>query len=179
MIRSMLKNNKNDFPLELKKKFYKIRMKLKPILQLKKGEKLGKNEKGEYEIFSNRYFQQTIRWWYSQNREKTVGYLDEDFTNYMKFLDELCYYLSKDILGVYTNFAHQVKDYNRDMIKSLYVLKETYKCGGGNNKDIIAKIDSIILTMIDFKDKVDEYKENNKKRFVSFENMGGINYLSD
>ncbi len=175
----MLNKNKNDFPLELKKKFYKIRMKVNPILKLEKGEKLGRNEKGEYEIYSNRYFQQTIRWWYKQDRQKTVEYLDEDFTNYMKFLDELCYYLSKDILGVYSNFSQQVKEYNREMIKALYVLKETYKCGGGEKKDIIAKIDSIILTLIDFKEKVEKYKENNSKRYVSFENMTGVNYNSD
>ena len=179
MIRSMLNKNKNDFPLELKKKFYKIRMKVNPILKLEKGEKLGRNGKGEYEIYGNRYFQQTIRWWYKQDRQKTVEYLDEDFTNYMKFLDELCYYLSKDVLGVYTNFSQQVKEYNRDMIKALYVLKETYKCGGGDTKDIIAKIDSIILTLIDFKEKVEKYKETNKKRYVSFENLGGMNYYSD
>lgn len=179
MIRNMLNNNKNDFPLELKKKFYKIRMRVNPILNLKKGEKLGKNDKGEYEIFTNGYFQQTVRWWYSQNRGKTVGYLDEDFTNYMKFLDELCYYLSKDVLGVYANFSEQVKEYNRDMIRALYVLKETYRCCVGDAKDIIAKIDSIILTLIDFKDKVENYKINNKKRYISFENMSGPNYHSD
>ena len=75
----MLNKNKNDFPLELKKKFYKISMKVNPILKLEKGEKLGRNEKGEYEIYSNRYFQQTIRWWYKQDRQKTVEYFDEDF----------------------------------------------------------------------------------------------------
>ena len=65
------------------------------------------------------------------------------------------------------------------MIKALYVLKETYKCGGGDTKDIIAKIDSIILTLIDFKEKVEKFKETNKKRYVSFENLGGMNYYSD
>ena len=94
-------------------------MKVNPILKLEKGEKLGRNGKGEYEIYGNRYFQQTIRWWYKQDRQKTVEYLDEDFTNYMKFLDELCYYLSKDVLGVYTNFSQQVKEYNRDIERNL------------------------------------------------------------
>lgn len=175
----MLKTNKPKFPIELKKKFYKIRKTLNLILDLKKGEKLGKNDKNEYEIFSNSYGQKFYRYWYNQNREKTIEYLDEDFTNYMKFLDELCYYLEKDVLGVYSNFSEQVKEYNRDMIKALYILKETYRCGGGETNDIIAKIDSIILTIIDFKEKVEKYKNKNESKYLTFENMGGIGYQSD
>lgn len=166
----LLKKEKN-FPIQLKKKFYKIRMKLNTIKELKENEKLGKDKDGKYIIYGNRYFQQTIRWWYGENRIETEKYLDDDFSAYMKFLDEMCYYLEKDILGVYIKFGEQIRDYNNDLMKGLYVLKKTYENAGGENKNIIAKIDSIILTLIDFKDKLINYKKFNDKKYVSFCSM--------
>ena len=43
-------------------------------------------------------------------------------------------------------------------MKGLYVLKKREN-SGGENKEIIAKIDSIILTLIDFKDKLIKFKK--------------------
>ncbi len=181
MIRNMLNKtyNKPDFSIQLKKTFFKIRTKLNIIQTLKEGEKLGKNDKNEYEIYSNGIGQQLFRWWYSENRETTVMYLDEDFSNYMKFLDELCYYLEKDVLGIYSVFANQVKEYNKELIAKLYILKETYRMGGGETINIVAKIDSIILTLIDFKDNVLKYKEKNETKYSILKNMKGNAYSSD
>ena len=164
-------NKEKNFPIQLKKKFYKLRMKLNTIKDLKENEKLGKDKDGKYIVFENRYFQQTIRWFYGENREETKKYLDDDFTSYMKFLDEMCYYLEKDILGVYIKFGEQIRDYNNELMKGLYILKATYKNSSGEKDEIIAKIDSIILTLIDFKDKLINYKKFNDKKYTSFENM--------
>lgn len=160
-----------NFPIQLKKKFYKLRMKMNKIKELKKNEKLGKDNEGKYIIFENRYLQQTIRWWYRENREETKKYLDDDFTSYMKFLDEVCYYLEKDVLGVYMNFGEQIRDYNNELMKGLYILKKTYETSSGEKGEIIAKIDSIILTLIDFKDKLIKYKKMNDKQYMSFRSM--------
>lgn len=190
MISSIVKNspimknhlNEKNFPIQLKKKFYKLRIKMKNIKELKKNEKLGKDNEGNYFIFQNRYLQQTIRWWYGENREETKKYLDDDFTSYMKFLDEVCYYLEKDVLGVYMKFGEQIRDYNNELMKGLYILKKTYENSSGEKDEIIAKIDSIILTLIDFKDKLIKYKKTNDKQYVSFRSMNHIKrdrYYSD
>ena len=109
-----------------------------------------------------------MRWWYDENREKTQQYLETDFTNYMKFLDELVYNLENDTLNLYTIFRNEVIDYNRKLIESLYILKETYQKGRGDTKKIIAKIDSIILTLIDFKDKSNKIISNNKNKASNY-----------
>merc|ERR1712166_336999 len=43
--------------------------------------------KGEYCIYNNNMYQKLSRWWYNENREKTFGYLDKDFTKFVKYLD--------------------------------------------------------------------------------------------
>ena len=53
-------------------------------------------------------------------------------------------------------------------IESLYILKETYQKGRGDTKKIIAKIDSIILTLIDFKDKSNKIISNNKNKASNY-----------
>ena len=90
----------------------------------------------------------------------------------MKFLDELVYNLEKDSLNLYTVFRNNVISYNRKLIESLYILKETYQNGRGDTKKIIAKIDSIILTLIDFKDKSNKIiakNKNNASSYTSFD----------
>ena len=67
-------------------------------------------------------------------------------------------------------------------MKGLYVLKKTYENSGGENKEIIAKIDSIILTLIDFKDKLIKFKKTNDKQYVIFQSMNMLKrdrYYSD
>ena len=60
MISSIVKNspimkksidNEKFFPIQLKKKFYKLRMKLNVIKELKENEKLGKDGDGKYIVF--------------------------------------------------------------------------------------------------------------------------------
>ena len=175
------KNNKcliNNFPLQLKRKFYKQKSKLNLLTALSEGDKIGKNEEGYY-IFENRIGQQWNRWWYSENRNKTIEYLDKDFTSYMQFLDELLYYLEKDILKVYFNFSEEIKEYNRALIQGLYKLKDTYKIGLKEEEikkeKIIMKIDSIILTLLDFKENVNKYIAINETKSINFETMKGYN----
>ena len=169
MFMSLINNNNNyhnkkglinNFPLQLKQKFYKQKIKLNLLTTLKDGDKIGKTDE-EYYIFENKLGQQWNRWWYNENRNKTIDYLDKDFISYMQFLDELCYYLEKDVLKVYFNFSEEIKEYNRSLIQGLYKLKDTYKNGLKEEEikkeKIIVKIDSIILTLLDFKENVNKY----------------------
>ena len=56
-------------------------------------------------------------------------------------------------------------------MKGLYVLKKTYENSGGENKEIIAKIDSIILTLIDFKDKLIKFKKRMINNMLVFNEL--------
>ena len=61
----------------------------------------------------------------------------------------------------------KVKSYNTDLIQGLYILKKTYeeqRLTFKENKEIIAKIDSVILTLIDFKDRITTTTEKNNKK---------------
>lgn len=156
----------STFPLDLQVIFDEQRDILNIYLELKEGEKIGK-DKDIYYKFTNGYSQVAMRYWYDENREKTVNYLDKDLGNYINFLDRLIAKIEDDILGVYKNFGIKVKKYNSDLIKGLYVLKETYNnqtFGTSDKTKIVAKIDSIILTLIDFKDKISTVTQNNNKK---------------
>ena len=167
MLSTLKKTNPfSTFPLDLQAVFDEQKEILKIYLELKEGEKIGK-DKDTYYKFTNSYTQVAMRYWYDENREKTVQYLDKDLGNYINFLDRLISKIEDDILGVYKNFGIKVKKYNSDLIKGLYVLKETYNnqtFGGSNKTKIVAKIDSIILTLIDFKDKITTVTQHNNKK---------------
>ena len=160
-------NPYSTFPLDLQASFDEHQEKLNIFLQLEEGEKIGKDQDEKYYKFSNSYGQLAMRYWYGENREKTIKYLDKDLGEYMSFLDRLIDKIEQDILGVYKNFGSKVKDYNGELIKGLYVLKETYnnqKFTTSDKKNVVAKIDSIILTLIDFKDRITTITKNNVKK---------------
>ena len=160
-------NPYSTFPLDLQASFDEHQEKLNVFLDLEEGEKIGKDKDENYYKFSNSYAQLAMRYWYSENREKTINYLDKDLGEYMSFLDKLMDKIENDILGVYKKFGIKVKEYNSDLIKGLYVLKETYNkqtWTTSDKKNIIAKIDSIILTLIDFKDKISTITSKNDKK---------------
>jgi hypothetical protein len=168
MLSSLKKTNPfSTFPLDLQAIFEELKVTLNIYLELKDGEKIGKNKDNKYYKFSNSYAQVGFRWLYAENREKTVSYLDEDLGEYINFLDRLISKIEDDILGVYKNFGTKVKGYNTELIQGLYVLKETYNnqtLTVSDKTKIVAKIDSIILTLIDFKDKITTAgKQNDKK----------------
>lgn len=168
MLSSIKKVNPySSFPVDLQANFNTQKENLNIFTQIKEGEKIGKDNEGNYYIFSNSVVQLATRWWYEENRSNTIKYIDEDLGNYMNFLDTLMSKIEDDVLGIYKKFGLQVKEYNTDLINGLYVLKKTYenqKWSYADSKHIIAKIDSVILTLIDFKDKIDIQKEKNDKK---------------
>ena len=109
MLSTLKKTNPfSTFPLDLQAVFDEQKEILKIYLELKEGEKIGK-DKDTYYKFTNSYTQVAMRYWYDENREKTVQYLDKDLGNYINFLDRLISKIEDDILGVYKNFGIKLK----------------------------------------------------------------------
>jgi len=93
------------------------------------------------------------RWWYSESRIKTIEYLDEDFTNFMNYLDRILNNITHDHKGMYVPLIKAIREFINDIIPGLYNLKQTYS----DSIKMVAKVDSIILTLLDFKEKTDDY----------------------
>ena len=161
-----LSNNKMQFPLELNKEFDLYKNKFEPLKELKAGDKLGKDIEGNYIIFKAGFFQKSWRYYYDEDRSKTDEYLNQDFLSYSAFLDRVIYNADSDLLNILKDFSYKVSEYSQKIIKRLYNLKKTYK-DDTNNKDIIARIDSIILVLIDFKDKINNIYEKKNLAHMS------------
>ena len=162
---SEIKNNncynskQMNFPLEFNKEFEYFQNKLKPLKGLEEGDKIGKDSDDNYILFKAGMFQKAWRNYYGENREKSEKYLSEDFQKFSAFLDKVCDRGDSDLLNIFKEFAYKVSDFSQKIIHRLYNLKKTY-VDLDNNKSIIASIDSIILTLIDFKDKITKIYEN-------------------
>lgn len=120
------------------------------IKNIQENDKIGKyNDK--YYIQQSSMFQKFQRWWSSENRKKTFDDLDNDFSNFFK----LC-----DTIKRNNFFNKQTKNDLVDLVKGiipgLYNLKTTYNNStkGSDGEMLSIKIDSIILTLIDFKDEI-------------------------
>ena len=99
------------------------------------------------------------RWWYSESREKTVEYLDEDFTKFMNYLDRILTNIKCDPTGLYVRLVNNIREFINNIIQGLYNLKQTYP----ETVKVVAKVDSIILTLLDFKEKTDDYLARKKQ----------------
>ena len=112
------------------------------------------------------------RWWYSENREKTIKYLDNEFKHFARLLDKVLYNLKEKHLLKYFTLAVEIAKYINDIIHGLYSLKETYI----NYKEMGLKVDSIITTLIDYKDQIDAYKHKERNRRHHMKNSVRINF---
>ena len=104
----------------------------------------------KYYIFDVGYFQKLSRWWYSENREKTNEYIQEDFSELIKILNDIKNIYETYSLNIYyKKLLKKIHKFINEITPGLYHLKKTYS----NNKKIKAQIDSIILTLLDFKNE--------------------------
>ena len=99
-----------------------------------------RHTKGEYLV-------QLRRWWTSQGRSHTFNHLDEDFSKFMKYLDKVLNILNITYDSRYRLLGKNLKDLANSLMTGLYTLKNTYP----KEAKLICKIDSIILSLIDFK----------------------------
>ena len=149
-------------PTRLEDNFKKNKCNLAIFKELQEGDKLGKeikDDKLQYYKVSHYTGIQFSRWWYGEGRMKTIDYLENDFSDFMKFLDDLLKNLEIDPFCQYAKMAAEVRNFIDEIMPGLYSLKKTYP----DCKEMIAKVDSIILTLIDFKDKTEDYINQKNK----------------
>ena len=104
----------------------------------------------KYYIFDAGYLQKISRWWWSENRVKTKKYIEEDFSDFMKFLNDVKNLYNAYSLNIYyKKTLTNIHKFISKITPGLYNLKKTYN----NNNKIKAQIDSVILTLLDFKNE--------------------------
>ena len=99
------------------------------------------------------------RWYYGESRYKTIEYLDKDFTIFMEFLDKLLKFFSVDPFCIYASLAKNTREFVNEILPGLYSLKKTYPLC----TEMVAKVDSIIMTLLDFKERVEDILQEKKK----------------
>ena len=156
-------------PTRLKNTLEENKKRLKIFEDLKEGEKLGRVEEivDDKKVISyykeEAYRGQWIaRWWYGEGRLKTISYLDEDFTEFCKFLDEMIEKSSVDPFCNYVKITKDTRDFINQILPGLNNLKKTYN----DCFEMVAKVDSIILTLLDFKEKTNESVRQKKQNSV-------------
>ena len=123
------------------------------ICKLEIGDKLGRDASGAYYRHEQGvYFIQLRRWWTNQGRNQTVKCLDEDFTEFMKYLDKIMKNCNVFVGAKYRKFAVDIRNLVNSLMTGLYQLKKTYP----TEKVLVCKIDSIIMALIDFKNSIGE-----------------------
>lgn len=169
MSETQLKKNENSDNItstKLKEQFEEIKNNLEIFQNLKENEKLGKetidNNKKIYYKVENSQLLWLSRWYYGEGRYKTLEYLDEDFKNFMKFNEELIENMDIDPMSKYNSLAEEVCKFIKSLIEGLNNLKKTYI----DFKKMGAKIDNIIISLLDFKDKAKEIKDKKEKASV-------------
>ena len=150
--------------LEENEKLYDMyKNKFEEIGKLQDGDKLARDASGiYYRHVKGEYFVQLRRWWTNQGRAHTFSHLDEDFTEFMKYLDTILRNLEITYEVRYRELAKKLKDLANSLMTGLYTLKNTYP----SEKELICKIDSIILSLIDFKTSLGE-KLNVKLPYIA------------
>lgn len=141
---------------ELQDEYDSYSTKFKEICELEDGDKLARDSGGVYYRHTEKeYLVQLRRWWTSQGRSHTFNHLDEDFSNFMKYLDKVLNILNITYDNRYRLLGKNLKDLANSLMTGLYTLKNTYP----KEAKLICKIDSIILSLIDFKKSIGEKLE--------------------
>ena len=128
------------------------------IASIEEGDKLSKIPGGDFYISKSSWWQKVSRYWYSQNRENTAKELEHAFSDFLTLLTDIRDNRITNMSGEYSTFVDEVALFVKGTIQGLYNLKTTYKGKEEEQDDatkkIIARIDSIILSLIDFRDAV-------------------------
>ena len=141
---------------ELQQTYENYKIQFEEIGKLKDGDKLARDTSNVYYRHSkDMYLVQLRRWWLDQGRDFTFTFLDEDFTKFMKYLDKVLSCIDTTFDNRYKQLAKDLKDLANNVMTGLYTLKKTYP----EEKELSCKIDSIILSLIDFKNSIGEKLE--------------------
>lgn len=147
----------------LEKEFEEKKELLSIFKTMKNGDKIMKLQdasNNSYYIVEGTDWQRTKRWWAGEDRNKTITYLEEEFKNFAAYLDKVLYNMKEYNLLKYYTLALDVSRFINEILPGLYSLKETYM----DFEEMKLKVDSIITTLIDYKDQVELYKKQNRNR---------------
>ena len=170
-VKKFQNTQKSEEIILLENKFNGIKQRLNIFKDMKNGDKIMKcndcSNNTYYYTVGNDDWQRTKRWWYAENRNKTIEYLDTEFDSFAKYLDTVLFNMKQFNLLKFYTLALEVSRYINEILPGLYSLKETYS----NYKEMENKVDSIITTLIDYKDQVELYKNENQNRRQLMSNM--------
>ncbi len=125
--------------------------KLSLIARVRPGDKLGRDDHtGIYYVDYAGTVQKLRRWWWGQDREKTVKALDADFAEVMRYLDLVLDASRRGTPGRYRAVARRIHSFVNEIMPGLHNLKSTYP----SFVKLKCKVDSIITTLIDFKEEM-------------------------
>ena len=148
---------------QMVKKFEKFKIQLEIFKKIKTGDKITKDLSGNLVIDPPDNLQFIRRWWNGDNKEKTCLILNNSFTEFMKFLDSILYFIR------YKGFSYDICDlikrislFINNIIEGLHNLKFTYP----NYAKIHCEIGSVIITFLDFKEEIEHSKKTWKKETV-------------
>ena len=137
-------------------KFAVFEKKLSIIKDIKVLDKLGRDDDGNLYIDKYQWGQYIRRVYYKQSRSRTQKFLDAEFIPFVIFLDKYLNLLESNPLFVlivldtgFRKFTNKICIFINEIIQGLYNLKKTYP----DYKEIKCRIDSIIMTLVDFKTK--------------------------
>ena len=133
-----------------------FKTKFEKLGEIEKGDKIGRNEDGNYYIFKGDMFsfQLVKRWWYKEDRTTSFKYIDEDFTNFFSLCDDIKQ--SHMALTPNATVKKTLVEIITEVIPGLYNLKDIYSAADENANKLRCKIDSIILTLIDIKTEINK-----------------------
>jgi len=149
MYSNTTESEKEENLTSLQQNFQNFQEKISIYQYLQEGDKIGKIAE-KYSLFRAGYTQTVMRWWWGENRKCTLDYIDSDFSQFAKYLDELLDISRVSSLEAYKELIRNTIDFINQLIPGLYNLKKTYD----DYDQMVCKIDSIILILIDFKDKI-------------------------
>lgn len=133
---------------ELKKQFDIQKNKIQVFISLQKYDKLMEN-KLDKKLYREPpgYLQSWKRWWYGEDKFTTFQHLDSYFSDFMKFLDLVVSSAKSDFSIELVKLGNDISEFINIIIPGIHILKTTYP----TYVQLHCKIDSIIITMIDFK----------------------------
>jgi hypothetical protein len=137
------------------------------IKDIKLNDKIGRIGYKNFCVYQNETLQGVKRWWYVENKSKTLEYLHELFDYYFEYLESIISIFKKSYLIIpKNNFILLINNnitYQEEIILGLNNLMETYK---DDDKQILSFISKIKMIFNDFKTIAETIvKENKKKQF--------------
>ena len=151
---------------EIKKNFTQIKNKLEIIKDVEANDKLACDPNGVYYLDKYDFFQLFKRKFYRQSRVKTSEDLKRDFGTLMKIFDMYLEHIISSDKGLFVIILDDQKCLTKEMVlfivqivKGLYNLKQTYP----KTEDIVCRIDSIILTLCECKERLEESNKQQLK----------------